>query len=319
MRAAVVERLGGVPAWTSFDDPCAEGDEQLVSVTAAALKQLDRAIVAGTHYSSPKDLPFVPGTDGVGLLGDGTRVYFAADRRPFGGMAERAPASWSVPLPESLDDALVAALVNPALGAFLPLGWRGGIRPGEAVMVLGATGATGSLAVTAARLMGAGRVIAAGRRRDVLDRLGADAVIDLAAPADTLRAAFEREVARGLDLIVDYVWGEPVELLLAAMTASDLHVAGGGGAGVRLVSVGAMAGPAITLNSAWLRGSWLTIMGSGTGNFPPVATLREVVADVLAHAAAGRLTMPIDIRPIADVGTAWNTPSGAARIVFATG
>lgn len=320
MKAAVVERLGSAPGWMSFDDPVAQGDEQLVGVTAAAVKQLDRAIVAGTHYSSPKQLPFVPGTDGVGTLADGTRVYFAINRRPFGGLAERAPASWTVPLPDGLDDALAAALVNPALGSFLPVGWRGGLRPGESVMVLGATGTTGSLAVKAARLMGAGRVIAAGRRRDVLDGLDADAVIDLAAPAGALRAAFDREIARGLDLIIDYVWGQPVELLLDALTAADLHVAGGdGGAGTRLVSVGSMAAPAITLKSAALRGSRLSILGSGTGNFPPVDKLREVVAEVLDHAAAGRLALPLDVRPIADIATAWDAPAGEGRLVFALG
>lgn len=315
MKAAIIDALGGAPRYGEFADPVALDGEALVAVTAAGVKQLDRAIVGGTHYSSPKALPFVPGTDGVGTLADGARVYFAANRRPFGGLAARAPASWTVPLPGGVDDATAAALVNPALGAWLPLGWRGRLRAGETVLVLGATGATGGLAITAARLMGAGRVIAAGRRRAVLDALGADATIDLALPDDALRAAFAAEAARGIDLVIDYVWGRPAELLLDALTTTDLHAVAPSEAGVRLVSVGAMAGPELRLPSAALRGSRLTILGSGTANFPPVDEMRRLVGDVLAHAAAGELRMAVDVRPLSGIERAWDTADGE-RLVF---
>lgn len=131
MKAAIIDALGQLPRFGDFAEPLAEGDEIVVTVTAASIKQLDRAIAAGTHYSSPRELPVIPGTDGVGRLPDGAQVYFAANRRPFGGMAELAPASWTVPLPVGMDNALAAAIVNPALGAWLPIMWRGGLRPGE--------------------------------------------------------------------------------------------------------------------------------------------------------------------------------------------
>ena len=190
MKAAIIDALGQLPRFGDFAEPLAEGDEIVVTVTAASIKQLDRAIAAGTHYSSPRELPVIPGTDGVGRLPDGAQVYFAANRRPFGGMAELAPASWTVPLPVGMDDALAAAIVNPALGAWLPIMWRGGLRPGETVVVLGATGGTGRLAVRAARLLGAGRVVAAGRRLEQLAALDTDSRIDLRLPAQELRNRF---------------------------------------------------------------------------------------------------------------------------------
>lgn len=314
MRAAIVDQFGQAPRYGEFEDPVPGSGEELVEVTAAGIKQLDRAIVSGTHYSSPRQLPVVPGTDGVGRTGNGTRVYFAANRRPFGGMAERAPASWTVPLPAGLDDALAAAIVNPAFGAWLPLVWRGRMQAGETVMVLGATGATGRLAVRAARLLGAGRIIAGGRNTAVLNSLGADQVIDLSLPPDALKEAFSAEIARGVDLVVDYVWGPVAEAFIAGLVQSDLHAAERESE-IRLVSVGAMAGANITLPSAVLRGSRLTILGSGTANFPPVPTMQALVADILRRAAAGELSMEIETMPLAAIGEAWPL-SGQRRIVL---
>ena len=316
MKAAIVYELGDTPRYGDFEEPQIQGDEVNVSVTATAVKQLDRAIVAGTHYSSPKIFPIVPGTDGVGRLPDGSRVYFAANRRPFGALAERSPASWTAPVPCGVDDYLSAALVNPAFGAWLPLGWRGGLTAGETVMIMGATGTTGSLAVKAARLMGAGRIIACGRRLDVLEQLGADASVDLSLPEDALRAAFAREAGHGLDLIIDYVWGRPAELLIDVLTAADLHGASESDAGVRLVSVGAMAGANICLPSAALRGSRLSLLGSGTANFPPVAQMQALVGEILGHAAKGELGLNLDVHPLSDVEAVWRQPQSDRRIVF---
>lgn len=312
MMAAVLDALGSTPRYARFDDPTAQDSEALVRVSAAAIKPLDRAIAAGTHYSSPKSLPVVCGMDGAGGMEDGSRVYFWTVRRPFGAMAELAPAAWTVPLPEGLDPALAAVVVNPALAAWLPLQWRGRMRQGETVMVLGATGAAGRMAVKAARLLGAGRVIAAGRRQDVLASLGADATVDLALPDDALTDAFATHAKAGVDVIVDYVWGRPVELLVSTLVKNDL---GGAAAesGIRLVSVGEMAGRSITLPSAALRGSRLEIVGSGTANFPPVASLKAMVAEILDLAADGGLATSFDRVRIDDVEGAWTAAGTAER------
>ena len=316
LKAAVLDALGQTPQLREFAEPELHGDEVLVTVTAAPLKQLDRAIAAGTHYSSPKTLPVVCGTDGAGRMADGSRVYFMVHRRPFGTMAERAPAEWTVPLPDPLDDAVAAAVVNPAIAAWLPLLWRAQMKPGENVLVLGATGAAGRMAVRAARLLGAGRVVAAGRRQEVLRSLDADATIDLRLPAADLRAAFAREAALGLGIILDYVWGPATEILLDVLMKSDLSDDARDG-DVRLVALGAMAAPTIALPSTILRASRLTILGSGSGNFPPVPRLKSMVSDILSRAARGEIGVDVVCRPLERVHEVWTaTEHGDHRLVL---
>ncbi|MBS0445722.1 MAG: zinc-binding alcohol dehydrogenase family protein [Proteobacteria bacterium] len=317
MKAAVLDRLGTAPSYADFAEPELKTGETLVHVSAAALKQIERAIVAGTHYSSPKQLPIIPGIDGVGRREDGTRVYFMVKRRPFGAMAQRAPADWTVPVPDGIDDAFAAAVVNPALSAWLPLVYRAGLSRGETVMILGATGTSGRMAVAAARILGAGRVIAAGRRMDILEGLGADAVIDLSLPTAELKQRFFEETSQGISVVVDYVWGAAAEVAIAALIRPDLAVTDGE---IRYVSVGAMAGPTIAMPSAALRGARLQLLGSGTGNFPPTAQMAEYVSDVLRHACAGSFPMDIVTRPLSDVQAAWEDAPGAdTRIVLVNG
>lgn len=306
MEAAILHALGEVPRFGTFEEPQAQDGETLVDVTAAPIKPLDRMIAAGTHYSSPRALPVIAGMDGAGRLADGTPVYFAALRRPFGSMAQRAAASWHVPIPRGLDDAVAATIVNPALAAWLPLAWRGGLVEGETVLVMGATGAAGKLAVKVARLLGAHRVIAAGRRQEVLADLGADATIDLRLPQTDLALAFAEQAALGIDIIVDYLWGPPVETLVGTLVKNNLSTTKKGSErGIRLVSVGEMAGKAIALPSAALRGSALQIIGSGTANFPPVPQMQAIVGDILGRAAAGELTIDVERIDLADVADAW--------------
>ncbi len=130
MDAAILHTLADTPRFGRFDEPAANPGEAIVHVQAAAVKPVDRAIARGTHYARPRPLPVVPGIDGVGRLGDGAPVYFAALRPPFGAMAQRSVASWYVPLPTGVDEPTAAAIVNPALAAWLPLSWRAGLAPG---------------------------------------------------------------------------------------------------------------------------------------------------------------------------------------------
>jgi len=297
-----------------FAEPAAEAGETLVEVRAAAIKQLDRAIASGSHYASPKDLPIVCGTDGVGVAPDGTRVYFVVRRRPFGSMAERAPAALTVPLPDGVDDASAAAVVNPSLAAFLPLVWRGRLERGETVLVIGATGASGRMTVRAARLLGAGRVIAAGRNQEILNTLGADATIDLRLPKAELKQAFAREAARGIDLIVDFVWGPAAEALIEALVRPDLIASGGGE--VRFVQVGSMGGDAITLPFGALRGARLTLLGSGTGNFPPPERMKSIIAEILERAAKGEIGVEVARQPLSEIAEAWSAKEDERRIVL---
>lgn len=162
MDAAVLHTLGKPPRFEQFPEPAAGEGEVIVHVRAAALKPADKQLASGSHYASPRELPFVCGVDGVGYLGDGTRVFFGGPRRPYGAMAQRTvvPRKFCFPVPEGVDDDTAAALPNPGVSAWLALTQRAKLAPGETVLVLGATGVTGKLAVQIAKILGAGRVIA---------------------------------------------------------------------------------------------------------------------------------------------------------------
>ncbi|UNK29036.1 zinc-binding alcohol dehydrogenase family protein [Serratia plymuthica] len=306
MKAAIVKTLGQPPVFGSVEEPQAQAGEVLIEVTLAGIKQLDRAMVAGTHYSSPRTLPIVPGTDGVGYAPDGQRVYFASFRQPHGALAERTVASWTVPVPEGVDDATAAALINPAFAAWLPLHWRAEVQPGETVLIIGATGTSGKLAVAAARQAGAGRIVAAGRRQSVLDALGVDGTVDLGLEGAELVQAFADAAGpAGYNVIIDYIWGAATEALLATLNNHDLS-SYAGGRGIRLVNVGSMAGPDIRLPAAVLRSNQLQIMGSGTGNFPPVAEMQRYANEILALAAAGKIAVETQEHGLSEIAAVWD-------------
>src|ERR1700757_1735782 len=195
MKAAGLHTLGSAPRFEQFPDPEPDENEVIVHVRAAALKPVDKQIADGSHYSSPRELPVVCGIDGVGLLDDGTRVFFGGPRRPYGAMAELAVVrrTQCFPVPEGLSDDVAAAVPNPGVSAWLSLKWRARLLPGETGLILGATGVPGQPAVQVAKLLGAQRVIAAGRNKQVLDALGsrgADAVISLDDSEANVTAAF---------------------------------------------------------------------------------------------------------------------------------
>jgi NADPH:quinone reductase-like Zn-dependent oxidoreductase len=184
VKAAVLHAFGKPPRFEDFPDPDTNPGEVKVRVKAASLKNIDKAMASGSHYAAHSALPVVCGVDGVGVLDDGARVFCGGPRPPYGMMAEQTVVSrnWCLPIPDGIDDVTAAALPNPALSSWLPLVWRARLEPGETVLVLGATGVAGKLAVQIARHLGAGRVVAAGRNERVLatlPELGADAIIAL--------------------------------------------------------------------------------------------------------------------------------------------
>src|ERR1700745_1455576 len=196
MKAAVLRTLGKAPQFEEFPDPKSSQGEVIVHVKAASLKNIDKMMASGSHYDSHTKLPVVCGIDGVGVLEDGTRVFCGGCRPPYGMMAERTVVSrtWCLPIPDGVDDVTAAALPNPALSSWLPLLWRAHLKPGETVLILGATGVAGRLAVQVARHLGAGRVVAVGRNAEVLKTfpdLGADTTISLDKPGRELATALK--------------------------------------------------------------------------------------------------------------------------------
>jgi NADPH:quinone reductase-like Zn-dependent oxidoreductase len=298
MNAAVVHSFDAPPSYTSFDDPVPSENEQLVTVTAVGLHRIVKALANGTHYGSAAKPPFIPGVDGVGRLSDGSRVFFGATRSPFGSFAERSVTGYTFPIPDGLDDATAAGIANPGMSSWAALKFRAQFEPGESVLILGATGVAGRLAIQVAKRLGAKRVVAAGRNPEGIE--GADAVI----PID--REAFRQEPC---DIVLDYLWGEPAEILIDAISQKGLqHLS----KRVRFIQVGSSAGAKISLPAEALRSSGLELIGSGFGSVPIERILASVV-EFLAEAAKNPFQFKLKAAPLRDVETLWNSDE---RVVF---
>lgn len=317
MNAAVVHELGKPPRCQQFPEPVAGENEVIVNVHAASLKQVDKQLASGSHYASPREVPFICGTDGVGHLEDGQRVMFGGCRPPYGAMAQRTvvPKAFVFPVPAGLSDAVAAAIPNPGVSAWLTLTFRAKLAPGETVLILGATGVTGRLAVAIAKLLGAGRVVAAGRnpqRLQSLLKLGADATIQLDMPAKDLQESFVREAGQsGFQVVIDYVWGQPTEAFLSAITSkgfAEIRTE------TRLVQAGESAGATISLPAAGPRSTALTILG--TAGIPAREVLADALQKVMAYAAEGKLQIETADVPLADVESAWERNEPGRRTVI---
>jgi NADPH2:quinone reductase len=329
VKAAVLEAVGKTPRCEEFEEPEAGEGEALVRVLAASLKPVDKQLAAGTHFASPQeaDLPAVCGTDGVGQLKDGTRVFFGGCRPPFGAMAELAvvPRAFCFSLPPGMDDETAAALPNPGVSAWASLTHRAKLARGETVLVLGATGVTGQLAVQIAKLLGAARVVGVGRDERALARLGelgADATIQLDQAADALKEAYLSEMGQsgsqglnlqtqrkeGFDVILDYLWGEPTEALLATITKSEFAAAV---KETRLVQAGESAGATIKLPAAVLRSTAVTILG--TGGIPPREVLMDAMKQVLEHGTMGELRIETERVALGEIESVWKHTGQAGR------
>lgn len=316
MNAAVVESFDHPPRYTTFADPTPTADEVLITVTAAGLHPIVKALAKGAHYGSTGQLPFIPGVDGVGRKPDGTRVLFGSTHPPYGTFAERCIARSAIctPLPDALDDATVAAMMNPGMSAWAALEHRAQFAAGESVLILGATGSAGHMAVQIAHRFGAKRIVAAGRNPEALEEtksLGANATISLEQDHDALVAAFRAELANKIDVVLDYLWGAPAEALLAAVVQKGLdHDA----SRIRYIQIGNSAGPNISLPAAVLRSSGLELLGSGFGSVSMdkiFASLRAILAATVKRP----FQLKLSTAPLRDVEKLWNSP-GDARLVF---
>ncbi|MFI5092775.1 MAG: zinc-binding alcohol dehydrogenase family protein [Candidatus Acidiferrum sp.] len=314
MKAAVLHELGKPPRCEDFAEPAAEKGEAIIRVCSASLKAVDKQLAAGSHFASPREFPVICGTDGVGTLPDGSRVFFGGPRRPFGSMAQRtvAPAAFCFPLPDALDDATAAALPNPGVSALLSLKHRAKVVKGETVLILGATGVTGELAVQIAKLLGAGRVVASGRNPKVLEKLrslGADVIIQLDQPDDELKKAFASEAGEaGFNVVIDYLWGRPTEVFLAAITRPEFAIVN---SETRLVQVGESAGPVITLPAAVLRSTALTILG--TAGIPSRDVLVGAMQQILDWGAKRALQIETESVPLSEIEEVWQRPETTGR------
>lgn len=316
MKAAVVWEAGATPAYSEFDEPILHEDEVCIHVTASALTNFTKIRAAGKHFSFAARPPFVVGIDGVGRLEDGRRVYFLFPRAPFGGMAERtvAPSSHCIPIPDNMDDITIASIADPGMAAWAALESRAKLVAGETVFVNGATGSAGRMAIQIAKHLGSKSVIATGRNRSVLDALlsiGADKVIPLNHEGEASEDELKKQFSKGVDVVLDYLWGPSAEQILAAASAARRPMP------VRFVQIGTTSAPNITLPGTVLRSSTIQMMGSGIGNIS-VEEIILILTKLMQAASEVGFQIETKELPLSRVSGAWSIDSATPRIVLTT-
>lgn len=321
MKAAVMYQKESLPQYTDFPEPVVQSpDEVLVSVKAVAIKHLDKSRASGKHYSSdaPNENGRVIGGDGVCLLEDGTRVYGMGIS---GMLAEKATIHKNriVKIPDGLDDAVAAALPNAVIGAAMGLKFKADIKPGDVVLINGATGFTGRVAVQIAKHYGAKKVIITGRNQASLNSLlslGADEIVSLMQDDEGFKAQlFAIHSQTPIDIVIDYLWGHTAEMILTCLKGNGSFTNR-----MRYVSVGSMAGDIVQVSAANLRSADIQLTGSGLGAWSKlqVAELFSVILpEMFALAAAGKLKVNTVAVKLADIAELWNmeVPNGQRLVV----
>ena len=308
VKAAVLHQLGSVPKYEDFPDPVPGEGQLLMNVKAASVKNIDKLRAGGTHYASYTNLPAIVGLDAVGTLEDGTRIY----AQGVGGtIAEKTlvRSGTYVFLPEGLDDINAAALPNAIYGSAMALLSRAGMKKGEVVLINGATSVTGQLAVQAASHYGASKIIITGRNETILEELkgmGATEIITLKQEDQIIiKRLKELHSIKPIDIVIDYLWGNPVKLIINALKGSGVN---NFSTRVRIVSVGSVAGKDIILESDTLRSSAIEILGSGIGSLSQ-DDLKKFGSDVLPEmfmlAAEGKLKIQTETADLKDIESAW--------------
>jgi NADPH:quinone reductase-like Zn-dependent oxidoreductase len=321
MKAAVIFQRDELPRYVDFPEPEARGnDELLASVRAVAIKHFDESRSSGKHYSSVADRQKaqVPGGDGVCMLADGRRVYAMGVS---GMLAEKAliDRDRMVIVPEELNDIIAAALPNAVIGSAMALRFRASIQPGETVLINGATGFTGRIAVQIAKHYGAGKVIATGRNHDSLQALlslGADEIISTQQSDEQyMEQISTTHAANPIDIVIDYLWGHSASLILTALKGNGNFTHK-----TRFISVGSVTGDKIELSASNLRSVNLQLSGSGLGSWTKEDVRKlfsEILPETFLLAAQGKLKIETTCVSLKNIETIWDmkVPDGKRLIV----
>jgi NADPH:quinone reductase-like Zn-dependent oxidoreductase len=310
MNAAVVYKKGEMPKYAEFPEPIvANENEVLISVKAVANTNLDKGIVSGKHYSSENENQngFVIGSDAIGFLENGTRVYA---RGISGTIAEKALAvkSRMVVIPDEIDSAIAAAMPNAVAGSAMALRFRAGIKPEETVLINGATGFTGQMAIQIAKHYGAKKIIVTGRNEKTLQNLlelGADEIVSLKQEDEGFVSKL-KEIHQNtpIDVVLDYLWGNSAELILSVLKGNGKFTNK-----TRYVSIGAMSGDTIQLSAQILRSVDLQLSGSGLGSWTREEVkllFSEILPEMFLLAAQNKLKINIEEVNLRDIEKAWN-------------
>ncbi len=318
MKAAIVSGPNQTPIYGEFDEPRPQDGARVIQVTASALSNATRARAAGTHYSMTGGFPLVPGLDGVGRTESGARFAFLLPEAPFGGMAEKTLVrdALCLPVPDAVSDVIAAAILNPGQSPIGALRTRAGLQRGETVLINGATGTTGQVAVQIAKHLGADRVIVTGRSTSALARLldlGADSAIDLTADPQDVQDMLTAQFADGgIDIVVDYLSGPPTQTVLAAIASG--HKAA---KPVRYVIAGTSAGASTNVPTSVLGSASVVLMGAGIGSVR-IPEILQASTEALQIADSANLQIEVTQVPLAQVEQAWTSDYGRSRVVFTT-
>jgi NADPH:quinone reductase-like Zn-dependent oxidoreductase len=317
MKAAVIHAFGDVPQYEEFPDPTFDPGDTLIRVHAVVLENFDKMTAAGKHYASNHLFPTFPavvGHSGVGTLADGTLVSFGGVKPPYGTMAEKAVvpqhyAQYISPVPRGVAASVAAALPASALTSLLPLKYGAKLQSGETVLINGATGVSGKVAIQIAKLLGAGRIVGTGRDEEGLHsimQLGADAEIDLKQSDENITEAFLQEAGKGYDIVLDFLWGHPTELLLKTLVPK---AAGFATHRTRFMQIGEAAGSTLSLAAETLRTSGVEMTGAGTIDPEALNQAWEWIKEN---------TLQIDIEKVSlkDITNAWQRTTEGKRIVI---
>ena len=313
MKAAVLHEYGTIPKYEDFNDPAPATKQQvIINIKAASIKQIDKSKAAGNHYTAYSSLPVVVGIDGAGILEDGSKVYAWGVT---GMIAEKAliVKDMAVKLPDNIDFETAAALPNPLIGADAALLYKSGFKKGDSVLINGATGVSGKLAVQIAKYRGAATVIATGRNAATLEQLktfGADEIVSLQQTDEAIiKQLKELQQRTPVDIILDYLWGHPVELIFTAFKTLPPRK-------IKIVTIGEMAGATINLASGILRSTQMEIIGSGIGaiSMPDInAYIKNVLPEMFQLAADGKLKFDMETAALKDVESAWQKDAAAGK------
>ena len=316
--AAIVDSPGAEPRLGSVVLPARTAGSTLIAVAAAPLNPLDLAIASGTFHSARHEAAYVPGSECVGVVLDSDRyppglwVYAECHASPTtpGSFATQVlvPDDDLLPLPEGLDPVTAAAVGNSGTAAFMPLVEQAGLRPGETVLVLGATGAVGRLAVQVARRTGAGRVVGVARDQAALERLlslGADAVVPLHADEGAGELAARLLAAAGpVDVVLDGLYGVP---LVAALQVCAPRA--------RVVNIGNPAGATAQVPAGLLRGKQLTLSGFA-GLHTPLKDKRSALTWLWAALSRGSLQVDVRTFPLDELPSVWRAQAASPHAKY---
>lgn len=310
MKAAVIYKKGELPKYAEFTEPIVQNEnEVLISVKAVAITNLDKGIASGDHYSSESENQngTVIGSDGIGILENGTRVYA---RGISGTIAEKALVEKNrmIPLPAGLSDATAAAMPNAVAGSAMALRFRAKIQSGETVLINGATGFTGQMAVQMAKHYGAKKIIVTGRNEKTLQNLlalGADEIVSLKQDDEAIVTQLKAiHLNTPIDIVLDYLWGHTAELIFSFLKGKGKFTHR-----VRYVSIGAMSGDSIQLSASVLRSVDLQLSGSGLGSWTKDEVkllFSEILPEMFLLAAQNQLKVNIETVSLVDIEKAWN-------------